>query len=131
MIIASFILTACTTQYVQPQTQQAGADAVKINIVRPSGLWGSALRAPIYVNNIYVGRIGNGGELTWVTKPGKVTVATSEGTAAILIEKQGQTHLTFDAKKGHTYTVRVISPVQIQFTAPFAGEAAFQLQLLQ
>jgi hypothetical protein len=129
-ICFALFLSACTAQYIQPQTE-TGQNNARISIVRPSELWGSALRAPIYVNNQYIGRIGNGGQLTWITKPGKVTVATSEGTIAILIEKRGPSYLSFDAKKGHTYTVNVISPLQVQFTAPFGGEAAFQLKLIK
>ena len=50
---------------MQPQTIES-QNSAKIYILRPSSLWGSAITAPIYVNNHYIGKIGNGGQLTWV-----------------------------------------------------------------
>jgi hypothetical protein len=123
------LLSGCTTQYMQPQAI-APRNSAKIYIVRPSAFWGNALTAPVYVNNNYIGRIGNGGQLTWVVQPGPVTVSTSEGTAAILVEHRAPHSISFETKKGKSYYVKVISPYQIQFAAPAFGDAAFELQLM-
>ena len=84
----------------------------------------------IHRRHVYIGKIGNGGQLTWTVQPGPITVSTSKGTVTILLAERGDNTISFDAKKGKVYHVKVIAPYQIQFTAPVFGNAAFKLQLM-
>lgn len=125
----TLLLGCATAQYVQPQARSA-ENSVRIQINRPSALFGAALRAPIYINGRYIGRLANGGQLNWTVEAGPVTVASSEGTA-VIARRAGWSHqVSFQAQKGKSYYIQVTNPYQVQFAAPFFGEAAFAVQLM-
>lgn len=97
----------------------------KINIYRESSLWGMAMSAPIYVNHHYVGDLNNGGRFVKFVKPGRVYVASSPGKGAYKFADSGANSLSFLAKNGRTYYVKVSTPWQVNLAKP-----AFDLQLM-
>ena len=128
VLVLIFGLAACaTTQYIP--AQKTSQNSAKIYIKRPSAFFGSAITAPVYVNNKYIGRLGTGGQLEWTVSPGPVTVQTSSGDATMKLESSGSNRLTFTAQKGKTYTVYLEIPYQLGFGVPFASEGAFNVRL--
>lgn|SRR3990167_5386536 len=127
-LISGLLLSGCTAQYAKPDAVPEGQSA-KINFSRSSSLWAAAMSAPIYVNNTFIGKVGNGGELSWIVRQGPVSISTSEGTATLVLEDKGATRLNFIAKAGQIYYVKIKAPYQMNMTAPLIGYAAFNLEM--
>lgn len=123
IFLATFLAACGTTQYMQSESGNA-KNMAKINIYRKSAFWGSAVSAPVYVNNNYIGRIGNGGNLNWTVKPGLVTVSTSTGVLAAKLSNKASA-VTFQAVKGRVYNVEVSAPYQLTAVA-----TAFEVELV-
>jgi hypothetical protein len=124
-LVLSITLTGCaTTQYVQPEPL-ASKDSARIEIERPSSLWGAAISAPVYINNKKIGILSNGGSLTWVTRPGEITVSTMAGVLTVNFKKNHASTLTFNAQKNKTYHLQVTAPYQIAVGIP-----AFNLEMV-
>jgi hypothetical protein len=123
-ILLTLFLFGCTSQIPQQTQTIAENDSAKIVITRDSRLWGAAFSAPIYINQVYIGKVGNGGTLQWNVKPGPVTVSTSEGIAVIEIQ-HAKNAISINAVRNNTYTFKLIAPYQMSFIAP-----SFGLQLI-
>src|SRR3990167_9703621 len=116
--LASFaLLTGCSTVQLN-QPNDPGVNSATIHVKRASSLWGVALRAPVYVNNQYVGKIASGDEIEWKVKPGRVTVSTSSGVANINGERQNFNIVKFNAQSGKTYNISLSVPYQVEFGLP-------------
>lgn len=129
LMVLSSILTACATaQYEQPH--EANSHSATIRITRPSAFLGIVVRAPIYVNNTYVGKISSGGELNWTVKPGPVTVSTAKGLINLNTKKPNFNKVSFNAQKGKTYYVTVTMPYQLEYAPPMLDDAgAFEVRM--
>jgi len=124
-LLVAFFLSGCTSQVVQSTPSVLDKNTVKITVKRDSRLWGAAFSAPIYINQVFVGKVGNGGVLNWIVQPGPVTVSTTEGIGAFKFEHTDNTAVSFNAEKGQTYTVKVLNPYQVSLIAP-----TFDVQLV-
>jgi hypothetical protein len=81
--LAALCGCASTTQYgTVPPEELAGRAQASVKIVRAFGP-GSALQAPIYVNNNLIGKIGVGGELRTPVPAGTVRVRSTANTVTI------------------------------------------------
>jgi len=113
-----FLLSGCTSQITQPTSLTHEKNMATIVITRDARLWGAALSAPIYINNKYIGIIGNGGTLQWVVQPGQTIVSTTEGIVAIKFQHDNTSTISFNAQKNKTYYVKVLAPYQMSLIAP-------------
>lgn len=123
-ILSTLFLSGCTTQISQTDQTISDNESAKIVIYRDAQLWLAGFSAPIYVNQLYIGKVGNGGTLHWAVKPGPVTLSTATGVAALKFQHYNPT-LSFNAVKNKTYTFKVVTPVQVNLVCP-----GFGLQLM-
>jgi len=126
-LLVSFVCFLVNKEILDPVL---GVNSATLHIKRPSSFYGVAIRAPIYVNDRYIGKIASGDEIEWKVKPGHVTVTTSSGVANINGERQNFNRINLDAKAGKTYNISVSMPAQLEFGLPMQENAgAFELRM--
>lgn len=111
-LFASILLSGCmyTTQ-AQENTQSFTAqNSAKVYVMRPSGIYASGINSPVYVNDQYIGRIGEKGHLSWIVSPGQVTVTSTKGLTLIEFDRHLKHKITFNAQVGKIYYVRLTIP---------------------
>jgi len=111
-LFSSFFLSGCmyTTQAQENTRDFTTQNSAKIYVMRPSGIWASAINSPVYVNDQYIGRIGENGYLIWIVSPGQTTVSSTKGLVLIEFGHNLKHKITFNAEAGKTYYVRLTIP---------------------
>jgi hypothetical protein len=100
MIAAALLMSALlgcadTTKYQDyPEIGPANSPSAVVHVVRESGVFGSAITAPVYVNRILIGRIGPGGHLRTRVPVGRVHVTST--TADAVIQAEANTEYFFE-----------------------------------
>lgn len=132
IVISGIILTACmTTQSINGREEQmalSGHSYTTLKFQRPASVYGAAITAPVYVNSVFVGRVGTGGNLVYRVKPGNVVISTSKGVGSIVFKKATNT-LKVNAQQGKTYVIEIKPVFQLGILAPIT-DSAFNIKLI-
>lgn len=107
ILLSVFLVSACagTSQYQQYQFSENGKSAT-VKIVRSESVWGSAIPAPVYLNEQLLGRIGPGGYLSTKVPVGEIAISST--TSKIIVNTEEE----------DTYYFKVRMPFQFWIISP-------------
>ena len=107
----AMLLAACasTNQYRQyPNVASYGAETAVLHIIRKNTADGSALGAPVNIDDHLIGRIGPGGHLATRIPTGNISVSSTNNSVSI------------NAHAGEQYIVEIFTPGRL-WIVTFAG----------
>jgi hypothetical protein len=91
LLAAALLGCADTTKYQDyPEIGPANGPTAIVHVVRESGVFGSAITAPVYVNRYLIGRIGPGGHLRTRVPVGRVHVTSTTADAVVQAEADSE-----------------------------------------